>query len=137
MSVRRRVAPLVPLAAVAFGVAACGKEDDFENKPRPAVPIEVTASVKDRQVTVSPRAVGAGLATFTVANQSADAIRFTLEGPTDDASDQIPSGAVTTFKSALEEGDYEVTAGEDSTARSDLLEVGPPRPTAQNELLLP
>ena len=137
MSVSRRVAPLTALAALALGATACGKKDDFENEPRAATPINVSATVKKRAVTVSPSTVGAGLVVFTVSNQSPDPARFTLEGPTDDASNEIPSGAVGTLKSEVTEGEYEVTAGEDSNARSDLLEVGPPRKTAQNEILLP
>jgi hypothetical protein len=137
MRVRRRVAPLASLAVLALVLAACGKEDDFDNEPRPATPLNVTASVKEREVTVSPSEVGAGLVVFTVANESSDPARFTLDGPVDGASDEIPPGGTGTLKSSLEEGSYEVTAGEGSKARGDRLKVGPPRPTAQNDVLLP
>jgi hypothetical protein len=128
---------LVAAAALGLGAAACGGRDDFENEPRQPAPIEITASIKDRAVEVSPSDVGAGLVTFTIANLSADPAQLTLSGPTDDASDEIPPGAVGNLKVTLREGTYEVTAGEDARPRGDQLEVGPERASSQNELLLP
>ena len=125
--------------AVAIAVSACG-EDDFENEPRPSAPIELTANVTDEQVSVSPSkgpAVGAGLATFTISNQSEDEVSLTLVGPTDELSDPIPPGGVGSLKAELSEGEYEVTGGEESDAREDRLLVGPDRPSSQNEVLLP
>jgi hypothetical protein len=138
MSVRRRVfAPLAALAALALGGAGCGGEDDFENEARAAAPVDLTASVSDKRVDVSPGKVGAGLVNITIANQASDPVRFTLVGPSDAASNEIPPAAVSNLKVELEEGDYEVSAGEDSKIRSDELTVGPARGTSQNELLLP
>jgi hypothetical protein len=138
MGVRSRlIAPAAALVA-ALGVAACG-EDDFENNPRPAAPIELTALINDSKVKVSPStaaAVGAGLANVTISNQSADPAALVLEGPTDEASDEIPPGGVGSMRIALEEGEYVVSAG-DSEARESGLAVGPERPSSQNELLLP
>jgi hypothetical protein len=136
MTVRRRVvAALAALAAFAF--AGCGSEDDFENEPRAALPIDLTASVNDQKVDVDPSEVGAGLVNVTIANQASDPVRFTLIGPTDEASNEIPPGTVASLKVDLQEGDYEATAGEGSDIRADRLTVGPARPTSQNELLQP
>lgn len=128
---------LVAGGALTLGATGCGGRDDFENEPRQPAPIEITASIKDRQVEVSPSDVGAGLATFTIANLSADPIEFTISGPSDAASTPIPPGGTGNLKTTLAEGTYEVTAGADAAPRSDRLEVGPERPSAQNELLLP
>ena len=131
----------MPLAAlaVAFAISACG-EDDFENQGRPPSPIELTALISDSAVKVSPStaaAVGAGLVTVTISNQSQDPAALVLEGPTDAASDEIPAGGTGSLKTTLEEGDYVVTAGESSRAGEGSLAVGPERESAQNELLLP
>jgi hypothetical protein len=138
MSVSRRVvAGLGALAALVLGAAGCGGEDDFENEARAASPIELTVAIKDRELTVSPDELGAGAVIFTISNQSPDPATLTLSGPTDYASGEILPGGVANLKSALEEGTYEVSAGEESDARPDRLEVGPPRETSQNDLLLP
>ena len=139
MGVRSRlIAPLAALVA-AFALASCGGSDDFENNPRPASPIELTARIADDVVNVSPRSasqVGAGLATITISNQSRDPAVLVLEGPTDDQSGEIPAGATGSMKIPLEQGDYTVSA-QDSSAKEAKLEVGPDRKTSQNDLLLP
>ncbi len=138
MGVRSRlIAPVLALVA-AFALGACG-EDDFENEARPPAPIELTARIGDDDVSVSPRTareVGAGLATITISNQSQDVAVLVLDGPTDEQSDEIVAGGTGNMKIALQEGDYTVSA-QDSDARDAQLEVGPDRPTSQNDLLLP
>jgi len=134
MGVPRRL--FVGLAALcsAATLAACG-EEDFENSPRPPSPIRALSSIGDDGVTVSPRDVGAGLATITISNQTPRAERLVLEGPTDEASDEIIAGGTGSLKIALEQGDYEVTDG--GGARITELVVGPERESSQNELGLP
>lgn len=133
---RGRYATLAALALSAIAIAACG-EDDFENENRPPMPVEITALITDERVRVSPDPPGAGLVVITVANQSGEAARLTLEGPTDDASREITPGGTEEMKTTLEEGEYEVTAGTELDVTTDTIEVGPPRPSAQNDLLLP
>ena len=118
----------VAALAAALGVGACGGEDDFKNEDRPAAPIEISARVSDEEVSISPSkppTVGGGLATITISNQSQDPVTLTLAGPTDEASNPIPPGGVGSMKAELAEGEYEVTGGEESNAREDLLVVGP------------
>lgn len=126
--------PLAALAA-AVGVSACG-EDDFVNDPRPPAPIELSARIGSDGVTVSPGEAGAGLATITISNQTPDPARLVLEGPTDEASDEIIAGGTGSLKFALEEGEYAVSAGDGLGGESTLL-VGPERESSQNDLLLP
>ena len=135
---RRKGRTLVLPAAVAMlAVAGCGGED-HANKPRPATPEEVSAKVGEGKVVVSPREFGAGLAVFTVSNQSDDVVQLTLEGPTEAVSEPIEAGGVTdAFKVSVAEGDYLISAGDESSARSTELVVGPERPSSSNELLSP
>ena len=60
-----------------------------------------------------------------------------LEGPTDEPSDEIPPGGTGSLKVELEEGDYEVTAGERRGARRRSSRSVPSAQSSQNELLLP
>ena len=138
----RRIRPLryaAPAGLAALGLAAggCGSED-HPNDPRPPKPIEITARVDDRVVDVSPNEFGAGLAVFTISNQSDDVAQLTLDGPVAATSQPIEPGNVSDdFKVDLVEGEYEVTGGEESDARPTELIIGPERPSAQDELLLP
>jgi hypothetical protein len=139
MASTRRVFAAATTALAAVALSACG-EDDFENEPRPASPIELGALINDRAVKVSPsRAdqVGAGLASIVISNQSAENASLVLEGPTDGASDPVPAGGTGSMRIELEEGEYVVAAGDGVDARESTLRVGAPRESAQNELLLP
>jgi hypothetical protein len=135
MRVRRSLVVTAALAA-ALTLAACG-EEDFKNDPRPPAPIALGALINDSSVVVSPSAVGAGVATITASNQSPDPANLTLSGPNDITTGEILPGNTATVKAELEEGEYEVSAGVDSTARGETLTVGPERPSSQNDLLLP
>ena len=138
----RRIRPrhaLLPAGIAVLGLAAagCGAED-HPNEPRPPKPIEITARVDNEVVDVSPAEFGAGLAVFTISNQSEEAVALTLDGPVAATSQPIEPGSVTDdFKVDLQEGEYEVTGGLESKARPTELVVGPERPSAQDELLLP
>jgi hypothetical protein len=124
------------LAAAVLLLGACG-EDDFPNDPRPASPVDLTAAIDDRSVTVSPGTLGAGLVTLTVSNQTGVPARLALEGPTFASTNEIPPGGTGTIKTRLEEGDYEATAGTEVDIRPGRITVGPERPSSQNELLQP
>ena len=128
---------VLPVAVVVFAVAGCGGEDKA-SEPRPATPEEVSAKVGEDKVVLSPREFGAGLAVFTISNQTDDVVQLTLEGPTEAVSEPIEAGGVTDgFKVSVAEGDYLISAGDESNARSTKLVVGAERPSSSNELLLP
>lgn len=134
---RGRRALLACLAVAGLAVAGCGAED-HPNDPRPPVPFEASAKVGDNRVVVSPREFGAGLAVFTISNQTSDFVQLVLEGPTDAVSDQIePGGVIDSFKVPMEEGFYEVSVGDESDVRPAELFIGSERPSSSNELLLP
>jgi hypothetical protein len=131
----RRPATVAAAAFAVLGLAAagCGSED-HPNEPRPPKPARVANDVVD----VSPADFGAGLAVFTISNQSDSAVELTLDGPVAAASPSIEPGSVSDdFKVDLQEGDYEVTGGAESSAKPTQLLIGPERPSAQDELLLP
>jgi hypothetical protein len=128
------------LVAVAVGLAAlilaaCGS-DDFANDPRPPVPAEITVKIGDGAVVVSPKAFGAGLVNFEIANLDDTAATFAINGPTEAVSDEIPARGNNNLKTELETGSYEASA-DGVEARPFSFEVGPERESGQNDLLLP
>jgi hypothetical protein len=125
------------LAVLAFAAAGCGS-DDHPNEPRPPVPEEVSAKVGADRVVISPTEFGAGLAVFSISNQTDDIVQLALEGPTEAVSEPIqPGGVSDSFKVSMQEGAYEVSAGTDSGSRPAELVIGPQRKSSQNEVLLP
>jgi hypothetical protein len=69
MTRRIRAGALLALCALAAVFTACG-DDDFENKPRPPVPKQLTGVITDEKVTISPDKLGAGPVVITVSNQA-------------------------------------------------------------------
>jgi len=139
MRVSRSLIVSAAALAVGLAVAGCG-EDDFPNDPRPPSPVSLAALITDDVVSVSPRkpgAIGAGPARFTIDNQSGEPGALVLEGPTDAASAEILPGNTGELSTELLEGEYIVSADEGSTASDTTLSIGPERPSARNELLLP
>jgi hypothetical protein len=117
-------------------VAGCGR-DDFENDPRPAVPAEITIKISDQDVVVSPAEFGAGLVNFTIANLTNEAAILTVEGPVVAETGEIPPLGNTQMKAEMETGSYDVSVEGPTGVLPFQLEVGPDRPSGQDELLLP
>lgn len=137
-----RVAPMA--AALLVGgvlLGACG-EDDFENKPRPPVTVQLNGVVTAEKVTVAPAKVGAGPVQIVVSNQSGARHTITLEG--ESMRTQVgPIGNMdtATISRTLQPGTYEVRAGGSKAVTREIaparLTIGPERPNSNDRLLLP
>jgi len=129
-------------AAAAALAGGCG-EDDFENEPRPPVPMELTGVIQDDKVTVSPsRNIGAGPFVITISNQTDATHTLTLEG--ESIREQV--GPVdpldtATIQRTLDPGSYEVRAGSEKAVLKEIapatLDIGDQRKNSNSDLLLP
>lgn len=122
-------------------VAGCGGSTDYKNRPRPAAPIVVTASISKQAVSVSPRKFGAGTITLIVTNQTGASQQLTLEINSGAAGFKGRTGPINPrdtgeLKADLAEGTYSVHVDSAST-RAAKLTVGAKRASAQNDLLQP
>ena len=130
------------LALAATTVTGCGGGSHFENKPRPAVPIQLTGVITDKGVTISPNKVGAGPIVLLISNQTQDAHTITLDGS--DTKDTVgPINPLDTAKlqQTLRQGTYQVRAGSSKAVMKELkagkLAVGAPRESSSSQLELP
>jgi hypothetical protein len=136
---RRQVVALFACAATALVVAGCG-EKDFANDPRPPSPIDLTALISDKAVIISPQPSGAGPVTITISNQSKDPAKLTLEksnGEKISSPEILPDGGTGKLSADLAQGEYTASTGDEGTAKTAKIKVGPERESAQNQLLLP
>lgn len=137
------------LGAIAFlaagtlvmGASGCGG-DDFENKPRPPVPIELTGVIQPQKVTVSPNKVGAGPVLITISNQTEEAHTVTLEGDTiKERIGPVQPQDTATIQKTLARGQYEVRAGSDVAVPKEIapakLAITNQRRDSNDRLLLP
>jgi hypothetical protein len=126
---------------LAVAGAGCGGSD-FKNKPRPAVPLELTGVIQQSKVTISPNKVGAGPILITISNQTKDSHTVTLEG--DRVKERVgpvnPLDTATIQKS-LAPGTYEVRAGSSVAVPKEIapatLTIGRRRANSSNRVLLP
>ena len=140
----RRVEGAVAIAITAAIVAGCGSEADYANKPRPPVPISVTAAIDTSRVRVSPPSFGGGPVVFIISNQSGAAQKVTFESDELGASKggirrstgTIQPRSTAQLKVDPEEGTYTLRASGGGVAPAPI-EVGPRRRSSQNDLLLP
>jgi hypothetical protein len=125
---------------LALGAAGCGNEATHVNDDRPAPAINVTASIVDGQLNVSPTEFGAGPVRFLVTNQTPEAIELTFETADGEAgttrSGTVAPDTVATIQVDTEEGDYELSA-DDAQIEPVAITVGAPRPSGQDRLLEP
>jgi hypothetical protein len=129
-------------AVAALSAAGCG-EDDFENQPRPPVPMELTGVIQEDKVTVSPsRNIGAGPFVITISNQTDSEHTVTLEG--ESIQEQVGPVApldTATIQRTLAPGTYEVKAGSRRAVKREIapasLDIGAERKNSNSELLLP
>lgn len=139
---KRRVRnPMLLICAMALGAAGCG-EDDFENEPRAAVPVELGGVIKPTRVIVSPDEVGAGPVRITISNQTDQAHTVTLQGSAvEERVGPVYPRDTARIQKTLEPGRYEVRAtSEDATTRAIRpaeLTIGPKRSESNDRLLLP
>jgi hypothetical protein len=131
---------LLALALLAFAVtlAACGDDEDERTQVRPPVPRNISVVIGEEDVSASPDRLGAGPITLLVSNQSGAARTLSIEGPQLSRSvGPIQPEDTATLKMTAAPGELELAAADTAGLRPALIRVGPERPTAQDQLLLP
>lgn len=132
------------IVLLALLLAGCGGGAPRENQPRPPVQVTLTAAVHADRVQVSPASIGAGRILLIVSNQSGAAQTVTFEtdelagegGGTRASSAEIAPRATGRLALDAREGTYSVHT-QDDDIRAARITIGPSRPSAQNDLLLP
>ena len=132
----RGAAPVVVLVALA--VAGCGGDDEARSEQRPPVPLNVSVLIGTERITTSPDGIGAGPMTLLISNQSGAAQTLTVDGPRlRRSAGPIPPDDTATVKVTMGTGEFTISAEDSAGLEPATVQVGPPRDSAQNELLLP
>jgi hypothetical protein len=141
-----RAVVLTAVAVVAVAQAGCGAQDGTRaNRDRPAAPIIVTALVSKDAVSVSPARFGAGPIELIVTNHTDRSQQVTLETSREPGSPRsgvrqrtgpINPRDTAMLRADVRPGDYLVRISR-GDIRSGRLSVGAPRPSAQQDLMLP
>jgi hypothetical protein len=148
---RIRIVGILGIATVAL--SACGSTGGKSpHLDRPPSPINLTVSVNDAKVSVSPRAVGAGPVNFIVTNQASqsESLSISRSGqshPIIASTAPINPQGTTQVSVNFRPGDYTIaTASRGSTdaslsapssIRAASVHIGRERPSANNDVLQP
>jgi hypothetical protein len=136
-----RIRRALVVVGAALAAAGCGDEEEHVNRERPATSINVTAAIADGRIHVSPRRFGAGPIRIIISNQTPSPQALTFETGGDasgvrQSTQPIRPSGTATLEVDVTQGDYELSAA-DGAVKPAALEVGAPRESAQNQLLLP
>ena len=133
----------MPAVLIVTALAGCGGGEDYANKPRPATPINVTAAISDKKISLSPKEFGAGPVVIIVSNQTGAEQTLTLQTEElggsqpgiKQKSDPIAPRGTGTLKVDVREGSYALSTSDGPEPAT--FEVGPARKSAQDQLLEP
>jgi hypothetical protein len=126
------------------GIAGCGEDSDYANKPRPPAPISATVAIDNGRVRVSPPSFGGGPVTFLISNQSGAAQKVTFEsdelgaagGGIRRSTGTIQPRSTGQLTVDAKQGIYKMNAGGEEI-RAATVRVTRQRRSSQNDLLLP
>jgi hypothetical protein len=135
---------LTAAALAVLAASGCGGGAARPNEDRPPVPITVTASVSPDRVSVSPGSLGAGPVRLVVVNQTTAAQQVTLQSALQPGQGPgirrqtapISPQDTATLAADVRPGRYTLSVGGRDIRRATL-QVGAPRPSSQDTLLLP
>ena len=147
MQIPRRTTLAIALTgALALGASGCGGTTKHKNVLRPPAPILLNSAITPERISVSPRAIGAGPITLVFTNLTGSSQQVTFESAGAPGSTSRPgirqqTGPINPndtaqIKATVVRGLYRVRVSNDSVAPTTLA-VGQPRPSSQNDLMLP
>ena len=142
-TLRVRLYALASLGAL-VALSGCGADNSYKNTLRPAEPINVTANVSTKRVSVSPTGFGAGPIVLIITNQTGRKQDVTLESDTtsgkagiqQSTGPIIPEGGTAQLQVNVGQGTYHLSTADDRVEEATIA-VGGSRGTSQNELLQP
>ena len=138
------------VAVTALAVTGCGNKTRYANKPRQALPVNLTVYIGDSRVSVSPASVGAGPVVFEVTNQSAHAESLSI-APTSGGGSLASTGPINpqgtaqvavkfdpgTYAVSTSSGGSDASQAQPNAIAAAQVHVGPARPGAGGDLLTP
>lgn len=129
---------LVGLCAVAAAliVSGCVGNESYPNKPKPPAPLTISVYVGEDDIAISPNPFGAGPARFIITNQTGTNQNVLISTDQFDRETKVGSGQTTNFKQTVQPGELSISA-DNTAADSVTIDVGPERPSAQQDLNQP
>lgn len=124
------------LVALALAVSGCSPEEEYENKPKAPAVATISVLIIETSIAASPTELGAGPTRFVVGNKSDVAQTVTIDGERVGEEFKLGAGETRTFKVNTYPGPLTLDASS-TTGDAAEIEIGPERPSAQNDITQP
>jgi hypothetical protein len=121
---------------LAVSTTGCVGNESYPNKLRPPAPLTVSVFIGEDQIAISPRPFGAGPARFIIVNQTGTRQNVLISTDEFDRETPVGKGQTVNFKQTVKPGELSISA-DNTAADSMTIDVGPERPSAQQDLNLP
>lgn len=131
----KTIAGAIAVLATVLAVSGCGTES-YPNDPKPPATLSVSMIVAEDSIALSPNPFGAGPTRFVITNQTGVTQNVLFSNEQIDREVAVGSGQTFNFKQTLEPGELSISADK-AAADAELVEVGPERPSAQQDLNQP
>lgn len=128
----------VCVAIFAFGVAVsgCAGNESYNNDPKPPATRTVSVVIGEDDISASPNNFGAGPTRFITVNTTGVLQEVTYASDRTERTVRVDAKQTANFKMNTEPGFFTIDAS-DTAADTLEIEVGPKRPTAQQDLNQP
>lgn len=117
----------------ALAVSGCVGNESYPNYPKPPAALTVSVFIGPDQIALSPNPFGAGPARFIVVNQTRNNQKVLFSTDQFDREVPVGSGQTANFKQTIDPGELTISTS-DNAADSAVINVGPTRPSAQQDL---
>lgn len=132
----RSVAGAIVVLAVVVVVSGCAGNESYPNNPKPPANLSVSLIVGEDAIALSPNPFGAGPTRFVITNQTGVTQKVLFSNEQIDREVIVGSGQTFNFKQTLEPGELSISTDK-SAADAEIVDVGPQRKSAQQDLNQP
>lgn len=126
----------VAILAIGVAVSGCSSNDSYNNDPKPPATRTVSIVVGEDEISASPNDFGAGPTRFITVNTTGVKQEVTFASDRTERTIIVDAKQTANFKMNTEPGYFTVDAS-DTAANTLEIEVGPKRPSAQQDLNQP
>ena len=133
---RKSIAGAIVVLAAVLAVSGCASNESYPNNPKPPATLSASVIIGEDSIGLSPNPFGAGPTRFVITNQTGVLQKVLLSSEQFDREVAVGVGQTANFKQTVSEGELSISADK-SAADALIVDVGPERKTAQQDLNQP
>lgn len=133
---RKSIAGAIVVLAAVLAVSGCAGNESYPNDPKPPATLSISVIVAEDAIALSPNPFGGGPTRFVITNQTGVTQNVLFSSDQFDREVAVGSGQTFNFKQTVQPGELSISADK-AAADAVIVDVGPMRPSAQQDLNQP